>query len=169
MRYWLMRKGCNPLPLIGAPFCGRLRLGSEITFGYAQAMEELQLTIRSADGGPLADTEEVRTALDGLFPGTAWEWTSPGAQRLAAAEVAGLVLPQAVRREMESQPSMLCGEVATAGATMTFNLGPGGRVPAIWITLSGDELAVEAALSRLRSRSGWSIGPGEAWFIKSAD
>jgi hypothetical protein len=164
-----MRKGCNPLPLIGAPFCGRLRLGSEITFGYAQAMEEVQLTIRSADGGPLADTEEVRTALDGLFPGTAWEWTSSGAERLASAEVAGLELPQAVRWVMESQPPMLCGKVETAGAVMTFNLGPGGQVPAIWITLSGDGPAVETTLARLRSRRGWSLGPGEGWFITNAE
>ena len=133
------------------------------------AMEHLQLTIRSTDGGPLADAEEVRAVLEGLFPGTAWEWSLSGAQRLATAEVAGLELPQAVRRVVESQPSMLCGKVETAGATMTFNLGPGGQVSAVWITVSGDGPAVEAALSRLRSRSIWSIGPGEGWFIANAE
>jgi hypothetical protein len=48
-------------------------------------VEELQLTIRYTDGGLLGDAEEVRSALDGHFPGIAWEWTSSGADRLDAA------------------------------------------------------------------------------------
>src|SRR5689334_8291352 len=115
-------------------------------------VEELQLTIRSADGRLLGDTEEVRAALDGLFPGIAWEWTSRGCDRLAAVDAAGLELPQAVRRVMESQRSVLCGEMETGEVTATFNLGPGGPVPAVWATVGGDGPAVEAALSRLRSR-----------------
>lgn len=132
-------------------------------------MEELQVTIRSMDGGDLGDTEDVHAVLDKLFSGIVWEWTSRGVDRLAAADAAGLELPQAVRRVMESQPSVLCGEVETDGVTATFNLGAGGAVPTIWATVGGDRSAVEAALSRLRSRRGWSVGPGEGWLITDAE
>jgi hypothetical protein len=132
-------------------------------------LEELQLAIRSTDGGLLGDAEEMLAALDGLFPGITWQWTSTGADRLAAADAAGLVLPPAVRRVIESQPSVLCGEVQTGGVKAEFNLGPGGPVPAVWATLSGDGPVVEVALSRLRSRPGWSVGPGEGWLIPNAE
>lgn len=66
-------------------------------------MDELQITIRSADGGLLGDIEEVRDALNGLFAGIAWEWTSTGLDRLAAADAVGLQLPPAVQRVVESQ------------------------------------------------------------------
>jgi hypothetical protein len=126
-------------------------------------LEELQLTIRSKDGSLLGSTEEVRAVLDRLFPGIAWEWTSTGPDRLAAADASGVELPQVVRRVMESQPSVLCGEVETGGVAATFSLGPAGAVPAVWATVGGDGPAVEGALSRLRSRPGWSVGPGEGW------
>lgn len=130
-------------------------------------MEELQLTIRRTDAGLLGDTEVVRTALDELFPGIAWHWTSTGVDRLAAADAAGLELPQAVRRVLESQPSVLCGDVKTDGVTATFNLGPGGPVPTVWATLGGKRPAVVEALSRLRSLHGWLIEPGEGWLLIS--
>jgi hypothetical protein len=132
-------------------------------------LEELQLTIRNTDGGVLGDTEEVRAALDRLFPGIAWEWSSSGVDRLAGADAAGLELPQAVRRVVESQPSVLCGEVETDGVIGTFNLGPGGPVPTVWATVAGDRPAVEGALARLRSRQVWSVGPGEGWLITEAE
>jgi hypothetical protein len=132
-------------------------------------LEELQFTIRRAGGGLLGDTEEVRPALDGHYAGIAWAWTSTGVQRLAAADAAGLELPPAVLRVIESQPSVLCGEVKTAGVRATFNLGPGGPVPVVWATVGGDEAAVAAAMSRLRSLRGWSVGPAEGWLITEAE
>jgi hypothetical protein len=132
-------------------------------------LEELQITIRGRDERSLGDIEDVRAALDALFPGIAWEWSSTGADRLAAAEASGLELPPAVRRVMESQRSVLCGEVHTGGLTGTFNFGPGAAVPTVWATLGGDRVTVDAALSRLRGRRDWSIGPGEGWLITDAE
>ncbi len=128
-------------------------------------MEELQLTIQSTEGASLGDTEEVRAALNAIFPGIDWEWTSTGVDRLAAADAAGLELPAAVRRAMESQPSVHCGELKTGGVTATFNLGPGSAVPTVWATLGGDRVLVAAMLSRLRTLRGWSVGPNEGWLI----
>lgn len=132
-------------------------------------MEELQLTIRSADDDSLGEIDAVRAALNSLFPGIAWDWTSTGADRLAAADAAGLELPPAVRRVMKSQPSVYCGEVETGGVTATFNLGPGVAVPTVWVTVSGDRPKVETALSRLRSQRGWLVGPGEGWLTTNAE
>lgn len=84
---------------------------------------------------------------------------------MAAADAVGLELAQTVRRVMESQPSVLCGEVEARGVIATFNLGPGGTVSTVWTTVRGEAPAVEAALSLLRSRIGWSLGPGEGELI----
>ena len=132
-------------------------------------MEELQLTIRAASAASLGDLEQVRATLDSLLPGIVWDWTSSGMDRLAEADARGFQLPPTVWRIMESQPSVLCGEVETSGVTATFNLGPGGEVPAIWTTLGGDRAAVQAVLSRLRGLRGWSIEPGEGWLITEMD
>jgi hypothetical protein len=131
-------------------------------------LKELQLTIRSLDGSSLGDSGAVQAELTALFPATAWAWTSAGADRLAVADAAGQALPLSVRRALESQPSMLCGESDEDGLAATFNLGPGGPVPVIWATLGGEGSAVEAGLARLSGQTGWSIGPGQGWFVAGA-
>src|SRR5262249_54061773 len=94
---------------------------------------------------------------------------STGVDRLAAADAAGLELPHAVRRVMESQPSVLCGGVETGGGTVTFNLGPGGPVSVVWATVGGDGPAGGAAVSPPPSPPGGSVGPGEGWLITDGE
>jgi hypothetical protein len=117
----------------------------------------------------LGDADAVRAEFDALFPGVAWAWTPTGADHLAAADAAGVALPPALRRTLAAQPSCLCGEVTAGGLVATFNLGPGGPVPAVWATLGGDGPAVAAGLALLQDRPGWLVGPGEGWLAPAAE
>jgi hypothetical protein len=107
---------------------------------------EWQGVITGEADRPLATLASVSAKLTALFPGLSFEWSSTGADQLAALEARGVELPDRVRRVVAAEPSSFCGSIEVGPVSVSFNLGTGDLVTCVWAGVGGEREPVEGAL-----------------------
>lgn len=117
---------------------------------------EYQGVIRSASALPLGTIESVEGILGRLLPGMTFHWTPTGLEKLADMDSRGVELPPLVRKILTAQQSYRCGGWSNDAIEVTVNLGNGGPVDCIWLTISGSVTAGNKVLKAFR-RLGWSL------------
>ncbi len=116
---------------------------------------EFQGVIRSSSQIALGNIESVEKTLVSLLPGISFEWTSSGVEKLTALESKGVELSPLVRKVLEAQQSNRCASWSNNSNEVTVNLGTGGQVDCIWLTISGNGRSGKKLLEAFRG-IGWS-------------
>lgn len=116
---------------------------------------EFQGVIRSSSQLALGTFESVEATLRSLLPGISFEWTSSGAEKLTALESRGVEISPLVRKVLEAQESNRCGSWSNNSNEVSVNLGTGGQVDCIWLTISGNDRSGQKLLEVFRG-IGWS-------------
>ncbi|MDB5345332.1 MAG: hypothetical protein JWP89_3709 [Schlesneria sp.] len=116
---------------------------------------EFQGVIRSSSQIALGTIESVEKTLASLLPGISFEWTSSGAEKRTALESKGVEISPLVRKVLEPQQSNRCGSWSNNSIEVSVNLGTGGEVDCIWLTISGNNRSGNKLLETFRG-IGWS-------------
>lgn len=117
---------------------------------------EYQGVIRSGSEMPLGTIESVEVVLGRLLPGMTFDWSPTGLELLARLDSKGENPPALVRKILTAQQSTRGGRWSNKSLELTVNLGNGGPVDCIWLTLSGDDAAGSKVINAFR-RLGWSL------------
>jgi hypothetical protein len=116
---------------------------------------EFQGVIRSSSQVSIGTIESVEKTLASLLPGISFEWTSSGVEKLTALESRGVEISPLVRKVLEAQQSNRCGSWSNNSIEVSVNLGAGGQVDCIWLTIGGNNRSGNKLLETFRE-IGWS-------------
>jgi len=118
---------------------------------------EWQGIISAKGGKPLGTLASISAKLATFFPGLSFEWSSTGAEQLAAIQGCGVELPDLVRRVVAAKQSNFSGAITNDQISVSFNLGTHDVVSCIWAMVAGEQKAVEECIARLKSQKGWVL------------
>jgi hypothetical protein len=116
-----------------------------------------EYTLRRADGQPLGTFAQVQAVLCRLFPGIDFGWTTSGPEKVRLAAERGVELPEAIRRWMETLPSLLEGVVEGDDFRVEFGLGDREPVPCLFVEPRGLSPELDRLLTALEAEYGGEL------------
>ena len=109
------------------------------------------------DGSALGSADELRTAIDRAFPGTAWDLAPGGEELLKHMQQFGSSISNEWRAMLLQTPPHWHGLYDTEAVTVEVNLGCGEQIRWVNITSHGDHSEARKRLQALADEQGWVI------------
>jgi hypothetical protein len=113
-----------------------------------------ELALERDDRQPIGTFDQVREIIQLIFPEARFGWATSGKEKLRIAAERGVDLPPALRKSLESLPSLLQGQADFGDATVEFGLGYLEPVPCLYVTPRGDSPQLDARLAALEAAVG---------------
>lgn len=113
-----------------------------------------ELALERADKCEIGGFDEVQTLIRSVFPDAQFGWTTSGPQKIQIAAERGIEFPPALRKSLETLPSLLEARAALGEALVEFGLGYEEPVRCIYVTIRGDSPDLDEKLSALEAAVG---------------
>jgi len=113
-----------------------------------------ELALERSDKAPIGSFDEVQSMIRDVFPSVQFGWTQSGQDKLSVAAERGFEFPPALRRSLETLPSLLEGQFDGDGSHVEFGLGYEEPVKCLYVTPHGDKTALQKQLWELEAKVG---------------
>lgn len=109
-----------------------------------------ELALERDDKGELGSFADVQALIRSVFPDARFGWTTSGPEKLRIAEERGIEFPPAMRKALETLPSLHEGRAALGDVFVEFGLGYEEPVRCLYVTPRGDAPDLDDKLSALK-------------------